>query len=103
MLFNTAWNKTPEVKSVDEMLSTANLVAWLEKQPAGEAYSYNSPSCCLLAKYFRAHGERNVRVGQYYIEGDRYDGTRIPSAFYDAVTPQPYTYGAALNRLKAVA
>jgi hypothetical protein len=106
-LFNTAWNKTPEVKPVAEMLSTTNLAAWLEKQPADEAYDYKNPYACLLVKYFRAHGE-SVRIGQYQICGGRYgDGlfnaTDIPRAFFEAVTHRPHTYGAALKRLKAVA
>lgn len=107
MLFNIAWNKTPEVKPMDEMLSTANLVAWLEKQPAGESYLYSNPYYCLLGKYFRANGELGLRIGERRIHGGRYgDGscaTNIPPAFYQAVTPRPHTYGAALSRLKAFA
>src|SRR5882672_5942259 len=57
MLFNTAWNKTPEVQPQSDLLSTASLVAWLEKQPAGNCYSYSSPYYCLLAKYFMDHGK----------------------------------------------
>lgn len=104
MLFNTAWLNRPD-KS--DMLSTTNLVEWLEKQPAGGTYDYGSPYSCLLAKYFYNHGHRNVRIGTSCIMGDGYgDGlgaTRIPTAFYTAVTPKPHTYGAALKRLKAVA
>lgn len=102
MLFNTAWNKTTEVKLQPELLSTSSLVAWLEKQPASQGYDYNSPHSCLLAKYFYAHGERDVRIGQFYIDHLRDDEiAAIPPEFYEAVTPTPHTYGAALKRLKA--
>lgn len=102
MLFNTAWNKTPEVKPVGDLLSTARLQAWLEKQPAGQYYTYSSPYFCLLANYLKAHGGRDVRVSTHFLVGGPFGScTRIPSAFFDAVTPQPHTYGAALKRLKA--
>ena len=103
MLFNVAWLKKPvEVQSQSDLLSTASLVAWLEKQPASATYDYSHPHACLLAKYFRAHGETH-RIGEYHIHGGQYGegGTKIPLAFYEAVTYPPHTYGAALNRLKA--
>lgn len=102
MLFNTAWNKTPEVKPVDEMLSTANLVAWLEKQPADKSYDYESPHHCLLAQYFHQHGYSHARVGNHFVhwlDGEKAVG--LPRAFHAAATYEPRTFGAALRRAKA--
>ena len=103
MLFNLAWQKKPveaqPVQPVDDLLSTASLMAWLEKQPASEVYPYENPYRCLLGEYFHAHGDCVV-IGQYNMESRRHGTFRIPSAFFDAVTPKPHTYGAALKRLK---
>lgn len=102
MLFNTAWNKTPEVQPQSDILSTARLIAWLKKQPADAAYNYDNPSKCLLAQYFNQSGHPEVVLGNHYIHYFN-GGTTValPQAFYAAATYLPHTFGAALRRAKA--
>ena len=103
MLFNTAWNKNPEVQPQSDLLSTASLVAWLEKQPVNKIYDYNLPYGCLLARYFREHGHHNPCLGPKYVHClNGYDGPVVlPPAFHAAATYRPHTYGDALKRAKA--
>ena len=103
MLFNTAWQKkSVEVQPQPDLLSTDSLMAWLEQQPAGEAYAYRDPHRCLLARYFESHGKVGLCIGTYHIHNLNGEWmTPLSPEFYLAVTPAPHTYGAALSRLRA--
>ncbi len=94
MLYDPKWNAT----------SIASLVAWLEKQPADKSYSYGHCGRCLLAQYFTAQGFENVLVGGSewsHGEGLGHD-CLLPEAFRDISGGLPRTFGAALERARAV-
>lgn len=105
MLFNTAWLKKPvEVQPLADLLSTAKLKAWLEKQPINKVYNYGDPMSCLLAQYVEAHGHTGVFVGTHTIRSSWFGKElELPRALYTAVTPKPHTYGEALRRLRTFA
>lgn len=105
MLFNTAWQKkSVEVQPQPDLMSTASLVAWLEKKPADKAYSYRTGDSCLLAQYFRESGDRYATLGHEHVySGAMGRRVTLPLAFIAAAgrySPD-HTFGGALNRLKA--
>lgn len=77
------------------------LIAWLEKQPADGAYCYLSNGACMLAKYFTAQGLKRVELGANFLS--HAGGVRkLPTAFNGIAQYGPRTYGAALDRARAL-
>lgn len=58
-------DSTGYVETKPDPFSLESLIAWLEKQPTEQTYSFISPSECLLAKYTTAHG--GMYLGDHYI------------------------------------
>jgi len=77
------------------------LIAWLEKQPADKTYTYSEPCGCLLADYFTQSGFSEVAVDPFAFEhsGGR---TEIPADFDVVSCEGARTYGAALDRARAL-
>ena len=95
-------------------LSTEALVAWLEKQPADQAYDYDNCQECLFGQYL-AHIGFNVALGHVYISGTDAAGKRIvrtlPKGWHHIARagriehigrppPPEWTFGKALERAK---
>lgn len=100
MLYDPKWEK-PEIKA--DPFSLESLIAWLEKQPASAGYCYQSNGNCLLAKYFHAAGYPNAMLGGDYV---RLHGVRqrtiISEEFQIIPLREPHTFGAALERARAL-
>ena len=84
MLYNPKW----------DLMSLESLIAWLEQQPADGTYDWQYPERCLIACYLTGKlgtlPEYSVSLYQ-----------SMPH--YHAVAAQePWTFGAALERAKAV-
>lgn len=98
MLYNPNWTKA-------DPLTLEALIAWLETKPADEVYCYMDLGRCLAAQY-------NASIGrQYYLNGfaDSLNKAKsITSAspfdwqLEDIARRQPYTFGAALSRARAM-
>lgn len=104
MLFNTAWNKQKtEVQPQVDIMSTASLIAWLEKQPTDGTYPFNDPYRCLLAQYLHENGKPWAILGQFsfYPDGGWGDHEVLPKAFVKVAAQMPHTFGAALARARA--
>jgi hypothetical protein len=98
MLYNTNWEKTH-----NDVFSLESLIAWLEKQPASQAYDYDCNGHCMLAQYFTAKGFENVLMGSYNFDyGPGWEHSHsLPEVFNDiAVSLEGRTFGAALDRAR---
>ena len=85
-----------------EVMSTKNLVAWLETKDPNEAYRYdNVYEPCLHAQYFKAMGQPASRLGTAIVDLPGMSAVRIPESFQYAAQERPHTFGAALVRAKA--
>lgn len=82
-----------------DVFSLEGLVAWLEKQPAGRTYNFHDcRGACLLAQYLAAHGIKWAADGSSYAEMvEVTTGHGI-----DVSCNDPWTYGAALARARAL-
>lgn len=99
MLYDPKW----EVKA--DPFSLPSLIAWLEMRPKDDLYCYESTGRCLLAQYFKSCGYDNPCAGPDVI----YYGPQLrkliptPPAFQEVSFGQPRTFGAALERARAIA
>ena len=101
MLYDPKWEQPTKV----DPFSLESLIAWLEQQPARQGYRYDDPANCVFAQFAKAQSWRcwfvfprmrrsqklfhrwpDIALGQY---GDRTYGI--------------YTFGAALERARAIA
>lgn len=101
MLYDPKW----EVKTKPDLLSLESLAAWLEKQPADRAYCYIDNGSCLLGQYFVGMGLTNIQVGgsEFAHAGSGGRDILLPVTFQDIAYDHPRTFGAALERARAVA
>lgn len=87
MLFDPKW--------VDPRLKLSGLIAWLENQPADQTYNYFCEERhCLISQYLSEVGLPFGR-GHY----GRFADANIRIA---VAQQQPWTFGAALERARAV-
>lgn len=86
MLYDPKWEAPAKV----DPLSIDSLIAWLEKQPPKQKYSFHDARNCLIAQYLSAAGEKSCVL--YANEVELYFG-------YVAVE-RPWTFGAALERAR---
>jgi len=100
MLHDPKWD--PESATKYDPAQLGPYTAWLEKQPAHEAYCYSSNEDCPTARYFTALGYSEVEVVPglvSYVGGE----TKLPYWFDVIACNGPRTYGAALDRARALA
>jgi hypothetical protein len=78
-----------------------SLISWLETLEATKPYLYLNPSGCVLAEFFKSCGFTDVAVDrwQVWFAGDTY---ALPLEWGRIASTEPYTYGAALQRVKEV-
>lgn len=97
--------KQPEQKA--DPFSLESLIAWLEKQPAGRTYNFwdgtlmgNCHGACLLHQYLVAQGLPKILYPQIAsikkLEWDK-------ELQHFVASPTPQTFGAALDRARALA
>ena len=90
MLYDKRWDK---VETKDDVLSTASLIAWLEKQPPEKKYDYfNCCGACLIDQYIG----KNTTPDEYASIMDRTNWET------EVAAPRPHTFGAALERARAL-
>ena len=110
MLYSPNWDKQSETKADPFKLET--LIAWLEKQPGDQGYSYTCRGHCMLAQYFVAMRFENVEVVPHFVTAKGLDLSRFPKPFEDIAIDhhgfhhlgravQGLTFGAALLRARA--
>ncbi len=90
MLYDPKWEKSAAVPSL------TGLIAWLEVQKPDVKYDWPACSDCLVAHYIRATTGSDNPAGDYmfhHVIGKHYEGI---------ASPLPWTYGAALNRARAL-
>jgi len=91
-----------ETKRQDDLLTLRSLIAWLEKKnPAGE-YDYIDPFDCLLCRYFKDAGFKEVHVGPWAWSAVGVIERRLPPYFNEVANGTYDTYGAALHRARAL-
>lgn len=101
MLYDPKWEKT--VKS--DPFTIEALIGWLERQPAEDKYNYNDcRGGCLFGLYMTTLGISWKEAGASCVV---YDNPDIYHDFrqlvYQAVaTCPPWTFGAALDRARAI-
>ena len=78
-------------KKLDELMSVDKLTGWLKDQPPGGEYVYSDPVYCLMGKYLADH-DVEWGAGAY---------SEMPS-YYAIAAEKPWTFGAALERAKAL-
>jgi len=92
MLWDRKWDKPP-------VESLAGLIAWLEQQPVDGEYQWYSAVDCLVCRYLRAvTGEPWPH--QKWAYSAIFDS---PHDYNEVAATRPWTYGAALERARAVA
>lgn len=99
MLFNPKWEQ--ETKA--DPFTLESLIAWLEKQPANGEYEFISHMKCALAQWLRsidpeAESSHMKSSYCYDVDGASHDF----ESFKDIVGTLPYTFGAALERARAL-
>jgi hypothetical protein len=98
MLYDPKW----ESETKADPLKVDTLIAWLEKQPADEAYCYQDHGRCLFGQYFTAMGFKNVSVGGItfsYGDSEKWEHRMdLPQGWSGIASRQPRTFGAALER-----
>ena len=102
MLYDPKWEKRRDP------FSLVSLIAWLEGQNPLEEYCYSSTGECLLARYFTHRGfNKVIMAAGFFYHWPRpdalYDMTPLPPHFNDIAKGKVRTFGAALNRARAVA
>lgn len=89
MLYDKRWDKT---ETKPDVFSLEGLIAWLEKQPADEAYNYSDlRGECVICQYLTAHGEPY---------GLGYGHFLTPLLRIDIAAGRTQTFGAALDRAR---
>ena len=84
-------------------LKIANLIAWLETMPADTEYEYASNRDCLLAQFLKACGCTDVTCGSFSIDYNGLQDEPLPVGWWRIALGRPRTFGAALERAKALA
>jgi hypothetical protein len=98
MLYDPKWEVKP--LSVDDLLQLDRLAAWLEKQPPQAAYDYCDPMSCAAAQYLSQNGVTGLAVMvEFGIDPQPGDQHWL---IYNVVGLSPYTFGAALERARAL-
>ena len=77
-----------------DVFSLESLIAWLEKMPADNAYNAANPRECLLGQWIMSAGVDDPTITSVTM------GNRMP--FNDIAVARPYTFGAALDRARAL-
>ena len=104
MLYVNTWDR----KSVQELLTVENLVAWLKTQNPKTKYSYMNGSTCLITRYLRDNGYTDAATGGYYVRiGNEREMHVIPTILNDiAKHDKPFlrfrTFGGALKKAEEV-
>ena len=98
MLYNKDWDvKTKDPFTLD------NLIAWLETKDPTMEYSFYFPDSCLVGQWARtvdASAFNIVTEGSYVYKVN--EERRNLFSFHPIVCPKPWTFGAALERAKAL-
>ena len=99
MLYDPKW----EVEIKADPLSLEGVIAWLEKQPADEAYDYDDCSgACLYGLYMAHHGftwEASGACGKHVSSPERSQFCDL--VYCEVAAEEPWTFGAALERARA--
>lgn len=97
MLYDKRWDKQVETKA--DPFSLESLIAWLEKQPAKKKYDYfDCRGRCLFGQYAAATMDMSW-MNVVVLEGHKHEFKLLA---YDIACQKPYTFGAALERARAV-
>jgi hypothetical protein len=93
MLYDPKW----EVKTKPDPFKLATLIGWLETQEQAKEYDYyNCEGACLLDRYLIAH---KLPWGNHHYT----DLCNRTNWCRDVAAVHPRTYGAALQRARALA
>src|SRR5262245_58873885 len=82
-------------------VSLLSLIAWLETQPADKPYEYTAPDRCVLSQYLKDLGYEPLDAFVDFGAEPQSDD----EGFWlcEIVRPQPWTFGAALERARKAA
>lgn len=95
MLYNPAWRDPAP-------LTLPKLIAWLERQPAARAYSFENVHGCALVQYLKFCGYPQSSVGgTWWREKPEADTQLFSDEIGWIFAHNPWTYGAALSRARA--
>jgi hypothetical protein len=83
MLYNPKW----------DLMSLESLIAWLEQQPADGTYQWEYPNLCLMGCYLKSRTDDFASFRNRYPDMPHYR---------EIAAQEPWTFGAALERAKAV-
>lgn len=98
MLFDPKWNQQTKA----DPLSLESLIAWLEQQPADKTYCFLDTGRCLIATYFQAKNIAKSVGGVTFLPLGSKVRRKIPDCFNEVAEFTPFTYGAALERARAL-
>lgn len=93
-------------RTAEQLMNLRSLTNWLEQKPRMGMYRYQQTSNCLLARYYKANGFPNVRVGINILspDGCRYiNAIDIPDEIHEVAyggTRLFRTFGGALKRAR---
>jgi len=101
MLYDPKWERKCDPFSLE------SLIAWLKRQDLLEEYCYSSTGECLLARYFTEQGFGKVIMAARFFyhwpqPGGSYEVTQLPPHFNDIARGKTRTFGAALERARAI-
>jgi hypothetical protein len=109
MLYHPKWDSDNAVPS--HVLTNSSFIAWLEQQPADEAYPYADPCNCALAQYFSSHGVEHAYVTKYFIwDIAEYKYNKLTALYphnelragWDDAVKTSLTFGEVLEKIKAL-
>jgi hypothetical protein len=102
MLYDPKWEQKTETKT--DPMTTAALIAWMEKEKTEARYCFADNGDCLIAKYISHVVGVKVTTGySTWNDGAGQIGTIPEGWVWDIAKPKPHTYGAAIKRARALA
>ncbi len=99
MLYDQKWQQETKANP----FTLESLIAWLEKQPADTTYCFwDYSGHCLLSSYLSAMGRNPNPSRRDYVLVSRLDRRASDDIGGQIALAQPWTYGAALERARAL-
>lgn len=100
MLWDPTKDKKFETKADPFTLDA--LIAWLEKQPANKRYCYLDNGGCMFAQYLLYFGYKRPLIGGFCLQAENLPRWDLPVGWDDIPYAMPRTFGAALDRARAL-
>lgn len=102
MLYDPKWEVETKSPVKPDVYALSTLIAWLEKQPTKKEYDFwDCDGACLISQYMTSCGMESL-VWDEDRNSSKYTAFCNDTNFDDIAFPSPHTFGAALERARAL-